>query len=708
MNDESVSRQRVSQHYNFEMLGNVNGVRVCKTNSQGDGEIYTGDGGKCFVTVEARLSKPDDKTLRMILTYHDMESSWEKGKAKADNLTFTANYDIALPQEVKTERVDGTRKTITIKQWIPECVGQRVYYKDYYSAKNKRYGWLPLDVKSYPNENNPQPWLPADSLYVKIDGPGNDLISQGNIGVKGTVAISYIVVTRTRYEAVEIPNTNAGTGSATPPHTGTANRAERINIGLRGIRYNPQSLINGALFNDDANYPEVLENPYEDAAYILECEQQEIKDQSLCVRGARTQENIYPGAILVVDNNITTGSPTTLGHVKRGKVSVFGDFLAGKGTEQKDVEANSLEVRKAVNNIMRTLLADPQYEAPGNLDSRTEIFTSNKEMMFSLKVDSGFAGVGVSVSAKTTNKEQTFVQAHTLEQDYFTVRLSDEWKSNPASLFGDDVTWESLNNILNGRAIAIVTSVTYGRTFSYLKQYSAKKFTYDGSQNVKFNGNEVDSQQSVTDSSSCDKTCIFNMGGTELPQDILKSNKTSAEIESIMAKYMKFSANNQGVVKEFTIQLITGSNVGQTIEPVYYGRYNKIKYTRCPRKVEAHVSVADVKIGAGTVKTQLDVEIFNVVNGLKNTVKTINGNSSDTEQKPWYYTFKKSRTVTFGKLPAGYYIAPKPTLRVRSKITKFRADDSKIIDVSSGKITINLKGDVHAWGSVRIKSVKPS
>jgi thiol-activated cytolysin len=440
---------------------------------------------------------------------------------------------------------------------------------------------------------------------------------------------------------------------------------------------------------------------------MLEVREQQFSNKEIYVRGSG-YENIYPGSIIYIDQDVTAGSPRTVGYLKRNKISIYGDFLAGTNTLQKDVEATNSSVRGASNNIMRILLADSRYEAPGRQQPKTEIYTSMKKLMMDFKVDASFAGIGVNVSAKTSSTEQKFIQATTFEQDYFTVKLTDSWKQDPSTLFADSVTWQDINAQLKGKAIAIVTSVTYGRTFSYMKEYSAKDFTYDGNQKVKGYGQEASSSQSLAESSSYSKDDVFNLGGTALSIAVLKSKKTQAELETAMADNMKFGHSNQGVVMKYTIQLITGDSPGRVVKPTYSGKYNEISYTRCPHNVEMHIKVTDVTIGAGKVKVQLDMEAFKVQNSKAVYLRKVDGNSSSKAQDAWFYTFSNSRNREYGDLKKGEYIYPNPLLRIRSKATgsgKYRADNSRRVDISSGKIRVELKGSVFAGKNVGIKSI---
>lgn len=491
----------------------------------------------------------------------------------------------------------------------------------------------------------------------------------------------------------------------------TRQRHEDINEGLREIKHNAYDLLNSNMYDDDYRYPEAIEDASDrDFAYILDKRESSFSEKEIYVRGSG-YENIYPGAILFVDSDITSGSPNPLGRIPRSKISIYGDFLAGGNPSQSDIDPNNSDVRMAINDIMHTLLSDSRYDAPGAQRPRTKIHTSQKSLMMDLGVDSSFAGCNVNVRASTTSSEQSFVQATTLDQDYFTIRLKDDWHQDPASLFADEVTWDDLSRELNGKAIAIVTSVTYGRTFSYMKEYSARQFTFDSSQKVSGYGQSADASQSLAESSSYTNDEIFNLGGTSLTISALRGKSTQQELEEAMADNMRFSHANQGVITKYTLQLITGPTPGTVVRPLYSGTQYQIGYTKCPRRLFAHIDVSRVHIGPGKVKVQLDVDCFRITeDGEIDIFKSVDGGSSERDQDPWYYTFSNSRNREYGNLDSGEYIYKNPLLRIRSKRGggSYTADDERRLtarEMETGALNISLSGSV--YDSVKIRDLEP-
>lgn len=198
----STSTSTVNQSFvkPFEFLGNVGTAKVQKFRSYlGDGDIKSGDGGKVLVSVRANLSLRTYNTVRLNLRYDVWESSYNQNasKGKADRLYFEAYQDFNLNQFLNDGKVNYTNGNTTVKTLssslsLVPC--NEAYYIDYYKTKDKRHGWYPIALNSYPAQNISQSWIPGGSITVKIDDGGSELYNTGNIGIRGTI---YFNVKRT-------------------------------------------------------------------------------------------------------------------------------------------------------------------------------------------------------------------------------------------------------------------------------------------------------------------------------------------------------------------------------------------------------------------------------------------------------------------------------------------------------------------------------
>lgn len=622
-------------------------------------------------------------------------------------------------------------KTLSKKKLIPPPLSEieRINFSQRRAKKAKPrptlYDPSSIDVVSINSSSLEVSWEDAKSevLYVVSWAEGNYDTGKKRYSLAMKDSTNYIIRGLKPYTIYEIVvfvmfsngkwkryrrrrvRTLMGNGNTSPSN----NRKKDINSGLKGIAYDPSSLCNNNLYSDGEFKTYCFVNELEDAGYILASKgENTFSNREIYVRGSG-YDNIYPGSIIYVDSDITLGSPKPIGYLKRKPISIYGDFLSSGNVTQNNITPDSASVREATNRIMRSLISSG-YEPSSTIERKHAIYTSDKQLMCDLKIDANYSGFGLGVSAKISNGEQTFVQASTLHQDYLTIKLSDSWKQDPSSLFDESLTWDDIKGAIGNKPIAIITSVTYGKTFSYLKEFSSKKFTFHGTQKVLAWGQKVESSQNIAESSSYTKDEIFSIGGSSLAKDVLRGKKTMEELDKAMSDNMRFGENNQGVVVKYTMQLITGEYPGKVIKPTYSGKTYTTRYERCPRRVEAKINVADVTIAAGKVKVQMDIEEISINNNQWTTTRIINGSSSEKAQDPWYYTFRNSKTREYGPTRENTYISPYPQLRIRSKdseLDSYRADDDRRIDVSSGKIEIVLKGSVFAGKNVRIKDVKP-
>jgi hypothetical protein len=441
------------------------------------------------------------------------------------------------------------------------------------------------------------------------------------------------------------------------------NLKTEINDGLRNIQYpNPDPLLNTSMFNEEA-----IANPcvkVDGGLLVLTQEEKTFSQKELYILGSGYQ-NIYPGAMVYVNGDITKGTPDPISDLQRAPVTIFGDFLAGATTMQKNVELTSGAINESVNNIMRILLADSSYKAPGMQHPTTKIYTSMKHMAMDFKVNSNFAGLEIKVDCKTSSTQSSFIHATTLEQDYFTIKLDDAWIRDPSILFAPNTTWADIKRIIGSRPIAIVTSVTYGRRFSYLREYSAKDYNYTGSQKVEGYSHSASSSQEVTEKITASADDIFNIGSTSLTKEVLSGKKTQEDIEKAMCEDMEFGKGSQGVVVKYTIAIITGANAGKIITPMYSGKYFEQTYKKYPNffniKVKKNSSFSSIA-GAST-KPICDCSFFTIENGKEVLVRkskkaTIRDETNEGLEQG---TFEKKLTgydnilISNMKAPAGAY-----------------------------------------------------
>ena len=417
--------------------------------------------------------------------------------------------------------------------------------------------------------------------------------------------------------------------------------------------------------------------------------------QSMCIRGAGIG-NIYPGSILFVGNELTSGKPIPLTGIKRAPISVYGNFFSGK-SQTIQCESTNSSVHNAINNIVHQFCGT-NYEPSGYIDFKNTIYDSKAQMTLNMGVDASFCGANVSVGFNSDSQENKFVQDISLKQDFFKINLSNDYLNNLASLFDSSVTADQLKNEMKGRHMCIVSSVTYGRDIHYLKEYNLSKIKIDSTQ--KTTGvpyANIDFKETISKSCESTREQLVCLGGnTELTTSILKGKTSDEELKAALANTMKFGASNQGDIIDYELTVITGPNAGMKIKPTYNVDYVEKKYKPCPGRVRVRI-----KMETWTVASEKNVKIKFTYNTFKlgpNNQKI--RSRIDVEDEKRYDDSSKYDERTLDLRPGEYVENGEARLQVRCKSCSVGSWHNDItnapIDVSTGLIDLHLKGSTRA------------
>lgn len=222
----------------FKILGNEPGATVRKYRSHlGDGDIYTGHGGKVLCSVLANLTMPNSYTVRLKLRYDVWESSYNPNATKggADRLYFEVVKDINLRNFIDEGRrsLNDGRTTITTASTIAlAATAPEAYYQAWYNTKDSRTGWMSIDPNDYPSINRAQTWIPLKDIRVKIDGSGSELNKVGNIGISGKITFR---VTRTDVVTKKVVDDDAVTRNAAALRYGSSPAAITLTSNIQSV-----------------------------------------------------------------------------------------------------------------------------------------------------------------------------------------------------------------------------------------------------------------------------------------------------------------------------------------------------------------------------------------------------------------------------------------------------------------------------------------
>jgi len=399
-----------------------------------------------------------------------------------------------------------------------------------------------------------------------------------------------------------------------------ANPAQRegdIRTGLRNISFSSAAIRNTEIFNESPPEKFVPQG----SLGILKWE----TDVNVPARRQSCQphvqrnlsHNIYPGALLLVDPGIATAEPTPFAAPSRGVLTLKEPNRAHIAI-QRDVPITSANVALAVSRMKQSLLNTEGVRQPSTLNVNMRTFTSIKELAMSFGVKASFLGAQAGLKADIEKKSSEFIVSVSSKQDYFTVSIDTAWQQNPALLFGPNTTWESLRPLINGRSIAIVTSVTYGRYFSYLRSFKSNSFSFKSDQLVSAFGQNWSSNQNFKKAITSSETGIYDTGGgSALSAKTLNSMGNEDAITNAIARNLNFTSIDQGLPVCYTIALITGGDVGRPIEPEVDVRFFRQAYKFYPRSIQIqkrrHRDFSSVHRAA--TKVILDCSFFQITGG---------------------------------------------------------------------------------------------
>jgi thiol-activated cytolysin len=460
------------------------------------------------------------------------------------------------------------------------------------------------------------------------------------------------------------------------------------------------------LYNDTLyNEKKADENSFVVSAgqcYQLNNVNKPINKMTIHVKGSGLQ-SLYPGAIVYADKHLSEGNPIPLANIARKPTQIYGTFLSGQST-LKTVDASTAgNVHAKIGEMLRELFGSGKYQPAGKINYSSSIYSSKTDMMYSMGVDATFGGNNLKVNAAVTNNESTFIQDTSLDQDFYTVRLNDNYRDDVSKLFGDNVTWNEIQkeSYFNGKQqpLAIITSVTYGRSVHFLKEFSTKSFTFKGDQSYKGFGAHATLKEDIAKSSECTNVQLISIGDAGAGSKIISGKMSDEEIRTALGETSTFGVCNQGVPVSYTVELISGVTPGVSIQPVFDGNVVESEYQRCPSSVQLWV-----KMGTWTVASEKNVKVkftfntFRLGKRADGSYYKIPGRTNVEDEKR--YDDSSKYDIRALPLQPGEYLDGYVKLQVRCKASSVSSWHNDIadapLDASSGKIDLILAGTTRA------------
>ena len=465
----------------------------------------------------------------------------------------------------------------------------------------------------------------------------------------------------------------------------------------------------------DGTLPKIIVNN-QGEAFILTTKTTDIRDAGSNDIFAADQSTIFPGAIVYADKDLADGRPTLVG-LSYGTVDLTIDFDNGATTDKRGVRNDLSSIRNAINEILRSGQAG---YAPGvQFNSVMKSYTSTSKMCLELGMDAKYLSNQVKVDTKTTNSESKIVNVQDFTQKYYTVSVTPYDDQNLYKYFGD-VTPAQITQKLQGKAVALINSVTYGRRIYHFEEYKTSDFTFTGKQSANVNIGGVSGStslaQDITKSSKSSHDWLFILGGSTKPATDVANGMTVRQAFTNEGS-LQIGPSNQGIPISYTAIFLVNR---RALTAKATGSYTETSYTKLPKTVRWEIKNRANAAG-DCVKFKAMYNVIEVTGNAQNGYRyeVIKGTGTGEKSYADYFERKfsqgQNRTVTMPtndiedcknsrgqkvKMENCYVLGPvKYTIRCQpSKGWDFHEDENGYFDISSGSMKIYMNGSALAGG----------
>lgn len=420
---------------------------------RGDGDIWTGKGGKVYADLEANIVA-EGSCARIDYTYE----VWNDSNKGNDLLRMKHSLRLNLNDYNKYEKWTNGNKTYEMRMSYTILNPGTAYYRAWYKSDKSRTSYLDVNPNDYPTYNKPQSWLPIEHLQFKVDGSGSECTSLGNLAFKmrGYVPVQ-VTRTLTIYEAEPLIDKKAVI-------TNLDAKATTIDQMMLYRDYTP--IEDG--FND-AKYISVPENEGETGAWLrgVRDPQKGIENFNLA---KNTGLSFYCGQVVKVDEDFFEGKPRGINFYENERKPL--DYICslhkyGMRNQFDGIIPSAKNVNRTLNEYTEKYRSKIASEAklPQNIEITHKVYDSSNGISL------GGTIKGVSFNIGKTNSK--FVQVFELRQKLFEVALDDTFKK-ASDYFTNSLNLPEFKKQLGHYNAAIINRVDYGK-IAYIAFVSKNK-----------------------------------------------------------------------------------------------------------------------------------------------------------------------------------------------------------------------------------------
>lgn len=297
---------------------------------------------------------------------------------------------------------------------------------------------------------------------------------------------------------------------------------------------------------------------------------------------------IFPGALILADEDLMEGRPTPIAALAR-KECVLSIDLPGLKDAHKQVMPTGSSVQEYVNGVLEKWNEDPKSQgyvnAARSFMQVTQAFSSQQtalDLGFSSKWASGSVSSQFSTSSNT---ERSVVVAY-FKQVFYTVTMDSP--QGAASVFADSVTAdEARQHFGNDHPPAYVRSVDYGRILMVKMETSSVDtsinlkgaFEQATSGGITAGGDLAQKYQAIIKNSTFSAVAIG--GGAETPLEVFKGDSDQAMkgLRDYIQKGATYRRDNPGLPVAYQVAFLKDNRFAMMGFPT---EYTETQCTRYP------------------------------------------------------------------------------------------------------------------------------
>lgn len=353
--------------------------------------------------------------------------------------------------------------------------------------------------------------------------------------------------------------------------------AREIDDFMNGISYNQDDLLNvQPTGNESSKRTEVNaenQNPYREGGYMVDCIRKDYNLQSNFEEVAilrPTNGVVYPGALVIGDENMLDGAPTPL-EIDRKPANLRID-LPGMG------ENGSLVVENPNNSTVQAAIDDglswwndnayqEGYVNPAYISYKSSSSYSSQQLSIDVGLNVAWATGEVASQFEYSSSTTKKVAMLAFKQGFYSVTLN--IPQSPSDLFGPEVTAADLEGKIGSSAPpAYVHSVIYGRIIMFRMESTLQVTSADVAVALEYATGVTqvsgDTETSIKNILANSSTTVITIGGNAAVASEAVSAKNFGDLQKIIkGENAVYSKSNPGVPIAYTIRYLKDNEIAK-------------------------------------------------------------------------------------------------------------------------------------------------